>query len=315
VGGLSGAQKLRRVVEDLLRGRGLDEVITYSFIAPAAIESLQLPPQDQRLRVLHIANPLSEDQSVMRTTLLPGLLEAARYNLDRDVTRVSLFESGRVFFSNGAERLPDERLHLGLLLAGAYEPATWRSAERRPDFFTVKGLLVGLLDSLRVEWRLAGGGPPFLHPGRAAEILIGGHEAGWMGELHPGVARSFGLAGAPAALELDLGLALDAAVEETTYEDLITYPAVFEDIAVVVDEVVEAQTVADTVRAAAGKELRSVRVFDLYRGEQIGEGKKSLALRLEFRADDRTLTDEEVAAQRTKIRDALARQTGGMLRE
>jgi phenylalanyl-tRNA synthetase beta chain len=315
VGCLSRAQKLRRVVEDLLRGRGLNEVITYSFISPAAIESLQLPPGDQRLRVLHIANPLSEDQSVMRTTLLPGLLEAARYNLDRDVTGVLLFESGRVFFSNGAERLPDERLHLGLLLAGASEPATWRSSERRPDFFTVKGLLVGLLDSLRVEWRLAGGGPPFLHPGRAAEILIGGHEAGWMGELHPRVARSVGLAEPPAALELDLDLALEAAVEKTSYEDLITYPAAFEDIAVVVDEAVEAQTVADTVRAAAGKELRSVRVFDLYRGEQIGEGKKSLALRLEFRADDRTLTDEEVAAQRTKIREALARQTGGMLRE
>jgi phenylalanyl-tRNA synthetase beta chain len=315
IGALSRAQKLRRVVEDLLRGRGLSELITYSFIAPGAIESLLLPAGDQRLRVLHIANPLSEDQSVMRTTLLPGLLEAARYNLDRDVTELRLFESGRVFISNGAERLPDERLHLGLLLAGTYEPATWRSEERRADFFTVKGLLVGLLDALRVEWRLAGGGPPFLHPGRAAEILIGGHEAGWMGELHPRVARSFGLAQPPAGLELDLDLALDAAVEETTYEDLITYPAVFEDIAVVVDEAVESQTIADTVRAAAGKELRSVRVFDLYRGEQVGEGKKSLALRLEFRAPDRTLTDEEVAAQRGKVREALARQTGGTLRE
>jgi phenylalanyl-tRNA synthetase beta chain len=268
-----------------------------------------------RRRVLHIANPLSADQSVMRTTLLPGLLDTARYNLDRDLTELRLFESGRVFFSNGPERLPEERLNLGMLLAGTYEPGTWRSPERRGDFFAIKALLVSLLETLRVEWRLAGGGPPFLHPGRAAEILAGGHEAGWMGELHPRVARSFGLDQAPAALELHLDVVLDAATEVIAYEDLITYPALFQDIAVVVDEPVEAQTIVDTVRAAGGTELRSVRVFDLYRGEQLGEGKKSVALRLEFRAADRTLTDEDVAARREEISTALGRQIGGSLRE
>jgi phenylalanyl-tRNA synthetase beta chain len=172
-----------------------------------------------------------------------------------------------------------------------------------------------LLDTLGVDWRLADGGPAFLHPGRAAELLAGGHEVGWVGELHPLVASSFGLDRPPAVLELDLGVVLAAAAGPRQYDDLITYPAVLQDIGVVVDEAVEAQTVVDTVRAAGGPELRAAQVFDLYRGEQVGEGRKSLALRLEFRAADRTLTDEEVAGRREQIKTALSRELEASLRE
>jgi phenylalanyl-tRNA synthetase beta chain len=315
VGRLTRDQRLRRTAEDLLRARGLDEAITYSFVSRQSLERLRLPAGDRRLRALHIANPLSEEQSMMRTTLLCGLLEAARHNLDRDVSELRLFESGRVFFSRGQERLPDEHVQLGVLLAGVYEPATWRSPERVADFYAVKGLLVGLLETVRVDWRLADGGPAFLHPGRAAEVLAGGHEAGWLGEVHPLVARDYGIEVPVAGFEIDLGTVVAAAADVPVYEDVITYPAVIQDIAVVVDEAVEAQTVADTVRGAAGEELRDVRVFDLYRGEQLDEGRKSVALRLEFRAADRTLTDDEVAAHRERIQAALARQIGGRLRE
>jgi phenylalanyl-tRNA synthetase beta chain len=315
VGRLTREQRLRRLTESFLRGRGLSEVVTYSFIAPEWIERLRLPDRDRRRRVLHVANPLSEDQSVMRTTLACGLLETARYNLDRDIAELRLFECGRVFFSNGHERLPDELEQLGVMLAGTYEPGTWRSPQRRADFYAAKGLLVGLLESLRVDWRLADGGPSFLHPGRAAEVLIGGHEAGWIGEIHPLVARSWGLDQPAAAFELELGTVLEAADDVPRYEDLITYPAVYQDIAVVVDEAVEAQTIVDTVRGAGGPDLRAVGVFDLYRGEQVGEGRKSVALRLEFRATDRTLTDDEVGARREAIRAALAREIDGSLRE
>jgi phenylalanyl-tRNA synthetase beta chain len=315
VGGLTREQRLRRSTEDFLRGRGLSEATTYSFISPEWIARLGLPDQDRRRRVLHIANPLSEEQSAMRTTLLCGLLDATRYNLDRDIEELRLFECGRVFLSNGQERLPDEQLHLGLVLAGAYEPATWRSPARPPDFYAAKGLLVGLLDALGVDWRLADGGPAFLHPGRAAEVLIAGREAGWVGEVHPLVARSFGLEDPPTALEIDLDVTLAAAQGVTSYQDLISYPAVRQDIAVVVDDAIEARTVVDVVRAAGGPELRSVEVFDLYRGEQLPEGKKSLALRLAFQAADRTLTDDEVASLRERIRDSLDREVGGSLRE
>jgi phenylalanyl-tRNA synthetase beta chain len=180
-------------------------------------------------------------------------------------------------------------------------------------------LLVGLLDLLGVRWRLIDGGPRFLHPGRAAEIVVDAREAGCLGELHPAVAASFGLdalARSPVVLELDLDVVLPvAARQERRYRDLISFPPVFQDLAVVVDDPVEAQTVIDSVRAAAGPELRDVRVFDLYRGEQVGAGRKSLALRLEFRSEERTLTDDEVTAIRARIKDQIAQDTGGSLRE
>jgi phenylalanyl-tRNA synthetase beta chain len=232
---------------------------------------------------------------------------------------LKVFETGRVFFSRGHDELPEERLYLGILLSGDYEPATWRRAALQADFYTAKGVLVALLDALGMRWRLVAGGPPFLHPGRAAEVVVDAREAGWLGELHPVVAAEFGLAELerpPIVLELDLGVVLPVAERVTRrYEDLITYPAVVQDIAVVVDEGVDARTVVDTVGAASGDELRSVHVFDVYRGEQVGEGRKSLALRLEFRSADRTLTDAEVAERRDKIRDAIAHETGGTLRE
>jgi phenylalanyl-tRNA synthetase beta chain len=318
-GGLTRAQRLRRDAEDLLRGRGLSEIVTWSFISPHATRLLRLPPDDARTRVLRIANPLSEDQSAMRTTLLPGVLEVVRHNLARDLRELRLFETGRVFLSKGADTQPEERLHLIAVLAGEWEPKTWRSEARAADFYTAKGLLVGMLEALGVEWRLVESGPTFLHPGRAAEILIETRDAGYLGELHPLVARSFGLAELerpPALFEIDLGLVLKAALrKERRYDDLITFPPVLQDIAVIVDEAVEARTVLDSVQAAGEPELSSVRVFDQYRGEQVGEGRKSLALRLEFRSPDRTLTDEEVAVVRERIKDRLAQEVGGSLRE
>jgi phenylalanyl-tRNA synthetase beta chain len=149
--------------------------------------------------------------------------------------------------------------------------------------------------------------------------VVDAREAGWLGELHPSVAADFGLGELerpPAVLELDLDVVLPVAGRVIRrYEDLITYPAVVQDIAVLVDEAIEARTVIDTVAAAGGEELRSVHVFDVYRGEQVGEGRKSLALRLEFRSPERTLTDAEVAARRDAIREAVAHETGGTLRE
>jgi phenylalanyl-tRNA synthetase beta chain len=318
VGGLTRAQKRRRTAADLLRGRGLSEVVSFSFVSPAVTAKLRLPPDDARTRVLLITNPLSEDHSAMRTTLLPGLLATAQRNVARDRSSLALFEMGRVFLSNGPDIQPEERLHLGVLLAGDLAPKTWRSDPKVADFYVVKGLLAGVLEALGVDWRLVDGGPSFLHPGRAAEVLIDASDAGYLGEVHPLVARDFGLGELerpPAVFEIELGLALEAAEKtERRFVDLITYPPVYQDIAVVVDEAVEAQTVLDCVRTAAAPELRSVRIFDLYRGEQVGQGKKSLALRLEFQSPDRTLTDEDVATIRARIETHLAQEVGGTLR-
>jgi phenylalanyl-tRNA synthetase beta chain len=318
IGGLSAQQKLRRRAEDLLRDCGLSETVTYSFVAPDAVERLRVASDEHFGRVLQMANPLSEAQSAMRTSLLPGLLEVAQRNLARDATALRLFEVGRVFLSNGADKLPDERLQLAVLLGGDQLPRSWRSPAQQPDFYAGKALLSTLLEQLGIEWLLADGGPAFLHPGRAAQVLAGGHESGYLGELHPLVARDFGLGelpSPPVVFELDLTEIFEAPGEPAIYEDVSTYPAVFWDIAVVVDEEVEAQTVIETVRSGAGEDLRSVDVFDLYRGDQVGPGKKSLALRLEFRSSDRTLTDDEVAKQREQIKRELADEIGGSLRE
>ena len=179
-------------------------------------------------------------------------------------------------------------------------PASWRESDPpRADFYAVKAVLEAVLDAVRVPWSVAAGTEPFLHPGRSAQVLIGGRPAGWIGELHPLVLRAWELSGAAVAFELDVDVVHELTQGRiATYSDVTSFPAVLQDIAVIVPEDVPAARLEEVVRAGAGDLLAAVRVFDLYHGEQVGEGNKSLALRLEFRAPDRTLTDEEVAERR-----------------
>jgi phenylalanyl-tRNA synthetase beta chain len=193
-------------------------------------------------------------------------------------------------------------------------PAGWRAPARPADFFAVKALLDALMDAAGVAWRAEPGGPPFLHPGRAATIVAAdGSELGWLGELHPLVLREWELEGPVGAFEVDADSLFELAPRASRYSDVTSFPAVLQDIAVIVPEDVPAERLAEIVREGGGDLLSSLRVFDLYHGEQVGEGNKSLALRLEFRAPDRTLTDEEVAERRAAIERALE-SIGGRLR-
>jgi len=193
-------------------------------------------------------------------------------------------------------------------------PAGWRTPTRPADFYAVKALLEALMEAARVQWRAQEGGPAFLHPGRAATIVAAdSSELGWLGELHPLVLRECELDGPVAAFELDADRLFELAPQVSTYSDVTSFPAVLQDIAVIAPDDVSAERVVELVREGAGKLLSSLRVFDLYRGEQVREGNKSLALRLEFRAPDRTLTDQEVAGRRTTIERALE-SIGGRLR-
>jgi phenylalanyl-tRNA synthetase beta chain len=321
IGRLTGSQQLRRRLEDLLRDRGLLEAISYSFTSRDALGRLRLAG----IEPLRIENPLSEELSVMRPLLLPGLLDAARHNTAHGRAGVSLFESGHVYLPTGPlEPAPDgspggktpaeEHHHLGALLTEA-APAGWRTPARPADFYAAKALLEAVLDAAGVEWRADEGGRPFLHPGRAAAVITAdGVELGWLGELHPLVLREWELQGPAAAFELDAGLLHELTKRRiATYSDVASFPAVLQDIAVIVPEDVPAARLAEVVRSGAGDLLASLRVFDLYRGEQVGAGNKSLALRLEFRAPDRTLTDEEVAERRAAIETELD-SIGGRLR-
>ncbi|MET0305731.1 MAG: phenylalanine--tRNA ligase subunit beta [Solirubrobacterales bacterium] len=327
-GGLRRDQRLRRRAEDALRDLGFDEIVGWSFTDPGEPDRLRIPAGDPRASGVTIANPLSEDQSVMRTTLVGSLLAAAKHNLSRDAESVALFESGRVYLDAGAgggvplaggfsgEQAPPflEPHRLGCLAVGPLSPRSWRGGGEQADFFVLKGVLVGLSARLGVALGFEVAGEPFLHPGRAARILVGESAAGWLGELHPLVCRAWGL---DSAVGFEVGLAdlvMAAGAGEETFEDLTTFPAILQDLAVVVPTDVSAAQVRDAVLAAGGELLRTAEVFDHYEGEQLGEGRKSLALRLEFRADDRTLTDEEVAAKRDSIAAKLT-EIGGALRE
>ncbi|MGI8632786.1 MAG: phenylalanine--tRNA ligase subunit beta [Solirubrobacterales bacterium] len=323
VGGLSRAQRLARRAEDALRDLGLGEIMSWTFTDPGLVGQLRIGDDDPRAATVRIHNPLSEVGSAMRTTLLGGLLDAARHNLARDAEAVQLFESGRVYLHRTADTIDgflgdrpapaNEPHNVAVLIAGD-APASWRGERAfATDFFAAKGLLEGLGTALLVDIDVKAATEPFLHPGRSARVLVAGRPAGWVGELHPAVAGAWDLPGA-AGFEVDLGALLAASeLGAETYEDVIGFPSLTEDIAVVVAEETPAATVLETVTEAGGELLADVRLFDLYRGEQLGDGRKSLALRLRYRAPDRTLTDAEVAERSQAITAALGAM-GGALR-
>jgi phenylalanyl-tRNA synthetase beta chain len=327
-GGLSREQQLRRRAEDLARDLGFDGIVTLSLTDPEQPQRLRIPADDPRARTIAISNPLSGEHSVMRTTLLGGLLDVARYNLSHGAPRVALYESGRAYLREG-EPVGGGTLggsFPGLRPAPAFEPwriaclasgsgpgGGWRGDELEPDFYALKGVLEGLTTGLGCEVEVEAAEEPFLSPGRAGRVVLDGAPIGWTGELHPLVCRAWDLEAA-AGFELDLGPLVEASpVGAEQYEDVITYPAVDQDIAVVVDDDVTAARVRAVVAEAGGELLRSIEIFDLYRGEQLEPGRKSLALRLEFRDPARTLTDAEVAQVRERITAALA-EIGGALR-
>jgi phenylalanyl-tRNA synthetase beta chain len=315
-GRLSPTQRLRRRAADALVGRGLHEAVGWTFTAPALYDKLRLPADDPRRRAPIVENPLSDDQSLLRTTLLGSLLDVAAHNCARGMVDFGLFEMGTSFALDG-ESSPGstgvrELGSLAVLLSGRVAPATWSAPDPpRADVFALKAVLEALASALRLGLRCAPGAQPFLHPGRSATVLCAGRELGWLGELHPLVAREWDIDGA-AAMELRLDLLLESAVAQP-YRDVISYPALRQDVAVVLAEDVAAAQVLDAVRAAAGELLHDVAVFDVYSGPQVGEGRRSLALSLAFRAPDRTLTDEDVAPLRERIVSALG-ELGGELR-
>jgi len=313
-GRLTHSQQLRRQAEDALAARGLAEIVGWSFTEPRLLQRLRLAPDDPISQVVTIENPLAETWSIMRPTLLGSLLDAAEHNAARGERDIALFESGTVYRSAPSETLAAEHHALAVLLAGDAVAAGWRGEPAAPaDFFAAKGLLSAVLDVLGLDWTLSAEAWPFLHPARSATVLAGETRLGFVGELHPLVAAEWDLQRV-AVWAIDLGLAAGLVPELVRYAPFAEYPAVREDLAVVVADGVPAAEVLAVVRDAGGPELARVEVFDVYHGSQVGEGRVSLALHLEFRAADRTLTDADVAERRGEIAAALAQRLGGELR-
>jgi phenylalanyl-tRNA synthetase beta chain len=328
VGGLSREQRLRRRAEDGLRDLGFDQAVGWSFTDPGEPERLRLPAEDPRRETVRLANPLSEDQSEMRTMLLGSLLDVASANAARGAGRLALFEAGSAYLPvppprdgvlagafPGRQPAPvTEPFRLAALAIGSLSERSWRGGAEPADFFALKGVAEALARQLGAPIELAPATEPFLHPGRSAAVSVGGAPAGWLGEVHPLVCRAWDLETA-VAFEIDAAPLLAAATAgEEAYEDVTTFPAAYRDLAAVVPADLAAREVREAVLAGGGELLRSAEVFDLYEGEQLGEGRKSLALSLEFRAADRTLTDEEVDAALEAIVAKLG-EIGGALRE
>jgi phenylalanyl-tRNA synthetase beta chain len=309
-GRLTPRQRLRRAAVDALAAQGIHEVVGWSFTAPGTAEQLGLAD----VPAVRLANPMSAEVSELRTTLLGSLLDVARRNAGQGATTLRLFETGAVYHPRGAGEMPDEPRHMAALLSGPSSAPSWRSPEPRPaDFFAAKGALEALMGALRLGLEVRPGAQPFLHPGRAAEICLDGEVLGWLGEIHPSVAERWELRATVAGFELDLDRL--PVPDVRTFADLMSFPEVREDLAVVVADDVPAAAVLDTVRRAGTPLLTGAEVFDVYAdADRIGPGRVSLALRLRYRAGDRTLTDPEVAAQRDRIVAALTAEHEGRVR-
>jgi phenylalanyl-tRNA synthetase beta chain len=310
---LEGAERVR----DVLTGLGLDEVITYSLVSIGDEGKLRphLPPPDPA-RYLRVLNPLSVERVYLRQTLLPSLLHTTRENL-RFLDRVAVFELGAAYLPVDGQVLPDEPLRLGIVMTGPREDRSWLAGQDRApmSFYDLKGVVESLLARLGLEGTFEPGAHAAFHPGRCAHMSVGGDAVGVMGELHPLAREAFDLPAQPVcALEFDLDRLLEAWGAARRMAPISVHPPVYEDLAVVVDEDVPAVRVRDLIAQTGGGLLRAVLLFDVYRGAQVGAGRKSLAYRLTYQADDRTLTDREVSKVRTKIVRRLERELGAALR-
>ncbi len=317
-GRLTDRQRLRRAASDALCAAGLWEIVGWSFEGPELAARLRIADRP----AVTLRNPMSIEQSRLRTTLLGSLLDVAARNRARGAGSLALFESGAVYLPvPGEPPRTDEPHHVAALMCGAVRPATWREpAPPHADVLSAKGVLGGMLDAISVPWSLRASAsvPPWLHPGRSGEVLLGDGEpvvAGWLGELHPAVAAGWDLSGAVAGFELDLDAAARAVVAPA-FSDVTSFPEVREDIAVIVPEAVTAEEVLAVVRDAGRPLLAAAEIFDVYRdAERVGEGRVSLAVRLRFQAGDRTLTDEEVSGRRRRITRALGERVEGRVRD
>ena len=304
-GGYSADQKVENRLGEICRACGYSEIITYSFISPAAYDKIGWAPDEPLRESMKILNPLGEDTSIMRTTALPSMLEVLQRNYNYRSKSVKLYELGKVYLPGGADGLAVEPKFLTL---GAYGGDM--------DFFTIKGAVEAILKDLRaadvVFYPCAD--DPSYHPGRCAGVRAGNQHIGVVGQIHPTVAANYGVDGELYCAELSVEALLAARGADPEYAPLPKYPAVTRDIAVVCDEAVTVGALESAIRRGARGLLKDAALFDIYRGKNIGEGKKSVAFNLVLRADDRSLTGEEADEDVKSILETLEKDCGAVLR-
>ena len=318
VGTRTRAEHVMDAINRTLRASGLNETMTYSFAEPGDLERLRMPAEGLGEPV-ELINPLNADQSVMRQSIIPGLLRSVAYNQSRGVKNVQLYETGVVFYAHEGKKQPKEKRKVAGVLAGAMREAGWNDAPAAFDFFDGKGVVESLarelaLPKLRFK-ALSADEAPHVQPGRAAAVLSGGTELGWVGELHPLAVDAYQAEAPIVAFELDVDALVKAARPARDYRDVPTFPAVSMDVAFVVDEAVTCEKLMQCMSSAGGKLLEDARLFDVYRDEErVGAGKKSMAFALTYRAADRTLTSEEVDKAHERLVKKVCAATGAEVR-
>ena len=292
----------RKAIEILLQ-HGYYEVVTYSFTSPISWDFIGLYPEDPRRKCLQILNPLTEDYSVLRTSLIPGLMETARYNVTRKNSNLKIFELKKVFFAQEGEKLPKEVKYLVGLAMGIDQDPHWAFSPRPIDFYDVKGCVEDLLETLQIEEIkfIRAEDIPYLHPGKASKVLCGKEVLGVLGEVHPQVLDYYEIHGKAYLFEIDFEQMVKWAGEGKRFRPLPKFPAVYRDLSLVVDDELEVEKVAEAIWNFHQPSIDEVKLFDVYRGAPISEGKKGVSYRIRYQANDRTLTDEEVNRYHEKI--------------
>lgn len=306
LGKKSPREKLTDTMRDVLCGCGLYEISTYSIESPLVFDKIRLPKGDSLRKTVIIQNPLGEEYSIMRTTLLPAMLNVIQLNYNRDNEGIGFYEIAPRFLPDGRaalKGLPEERLTIGLGIYGD------------EDFYSIKGRVETLLRELGVtEYEFERTQNPSYHPGRTARVLIDGKNLGIIGEIHPDVVKAYGIGQRVYAGELDFDLLMDRTGDLTTYSPLPKFPSVNRDIALIVDKDVMTGAIEKAIRKAGGDLVEDIKLFDIYTGSQIPEGKKNIAYSLILRSSEKTLTEQEAGVVMEKILKELKDQVGAVLR-
>ncbi len=304
-GGYSPVMKFESKAGTICRALGYSEIITYSFVSPTIFDQIRIPADSSLRNALKIQNPLGEDTSIMRTTALPSMLDILARNSAYHNKAAKLYELAKIYLPTEEQLLPSEPK---ILVLGAYGASQ--------NFFTLKGELEAILNGLNVKKAqyCADSTNPSYHPGRCAKVTIDGVDVGYIGQIHPTVAKNYGIDAEVYCAEINFNAIYDLQLPEATYTPLPKYPSVSRDIAVICDESVTVAAAEEVIASAAGKLLRNIQLFDIYRGTGIPENKKSMAFSLELRADDRTLTDSDSESVIAKVLGALENQLGAILR-
>jgi phenylalanyl-tRNA synthetase beta chain len=315
-GALTRSQKVRRQVREALAAAGLYEAVNYSFTDPKVADNfIGFYPNAVRIP---LALPMSEERSVLRTSLIPHMIENARYNANRNIDTTAIFELGNVFLTDKLplQDLPEERTLLAALWTGLRRPTAWHQGKVGVDFFDLKGILDNLLQGLGITDAtyapLKDNGQ--LHPGRSAEVLVGGVRLGWIGQLHPSLQQQLEL-NDTFVFELDLKALIEASTTLISYNSLPRFPATTRDMAVAVAIDAPVGDMVRVARVAAGELLESIELFDIYTGDKIEVGLKSVAISFVYRHAERTLTDEEVTEAHNRVLAELETKFAAVLRK